>query len=628
MSAGSTDSVNPRAGFFTPPSRQAEKTARGGADLELFLVAVGLFPIEAPDGGRPCGIIGGASHDVQVHLPDDIADAGDVELFRLKVRCDKFRDSADRGHDFIVLRCGKLVEILDAVDLRDEKQPWENRVVLQKKSATTEPAEFVASSFKLWVEFKCHEHHTDRIRAGCHSRMAYLAVPAKLAITAPLPMNILRRLYPLDQLPRQRQLWAWISFDVANQSFTLIINTLLFSIFFSQVVVRNDAIDDRIWALTYGGSMLLTALVSPLAGAAADERAWKKRFLIGSGLICGLLTCALGWIRPGQIGWAVLIYIPANFAFSIGENFLASFLPSLAKPNQVGRVSGFSWACAYGAALVLLILTAGSMILFHLEAPNAWRPFFVFAGLWFIAFTIPAYLWLEEPQVVQTLHPRRNLFTAGFVRLAETLREFTRYRDLGLLMLSSLFYGTGMSVVVFFASKLAAEYGFQQVDLVVFVAVITVSGIIGTIVPTLYQDRFGHRRSVVIFLLIWLLTALGFALYAHLHEVHALSGAAGRYPTWPLWGIGNLLGFGLGSLGSSNRAFVSYMAPPNREAEVFGIWGLMWKLSAVTTFPFAWVKDTVGTAQALLVLAAFLTVGLVLTLRIDERRGLAAAHAP
>ena len=62
--------------------------------------------------------------------------------------------------------------------------------------------------------------------------------------------------------------------------------------------------------------------------------------------------------------------------------------------------------------------------------------------------------------------------------------------------------------------------------------------------------------------------------------------------------------------------------------EVFGIWGLMWKLSAVTTFPFAWVKDTVGTAQALLVLAAFLTVGLVLTLRIDERRGLAAANEP
>lgn len=435
----------------------------------------------------------------------------------------------------------------------------------------------------------------------------------------------LSRLYPLSGFPQQRQLWSWISFDVANQSFTLIINTLLFSIFFSQVVVRNDAIDDRIWSLTYGGSMLLTALLSPIAGAVADERACKKLCLIGSGLMCGIFTCALGLIQPGQLWLAVLLYIPANFAFSIGENFLASFLPTLAKQDEVGRVSGFSWACAYAAALLLLILTAGAMVLLKLESAEAWRPFFVFAGLWFLAFAVPTALWLKEPQIVRTVHPGRNLITAGFVRLGETLRETSRFRDLAILLLASLFYGTGMSVVVFFASKLAVEYGFQQVDLVIFVAVITVSGILGTIIPTLWQDKLGHRRSVLIFLVVWLATALGFAFYAHLYESHAASGAAGSYPTWPLWVIGNLLGFGLGSLGSANRAFVSYLAPPNREAEVFGIWGLMWKLSAIMTFPFAWVKDVMGTPEALLVLAGFLLAGLVLTLCIDERRGHAAA---
>ncbi|MCZ7636333.1 MAG: MFS transporter [Verrucomicrobia bacterium] len=206
--------------------------------------------------------------------------------------------------------------------------------------------------------------------------------------------------------------------------------------------------------------------------------------------------------------------------------------------------------------------------------------------------------------------------------------QTAKHRDLALLLTASLFYGTGISVVVFFASKLAVEYGFQQVHLVVFVGVITISGILGTIVPTLYQDRLGHRRSVVIFLLIWLVTVLGFAWYARLHQIHTLAGGGDGFPTWPLWLIGNLLGFGLGSLGSANRAFVSYLAPPNREAEVFGMWGLIWKLSAITTFPFAWVKDTVGTPQALLVLAGFLSVGLALTLFVNEPRGFAAARQP
>jgi hypothetical protein len=52
----------------------------------------------------------------------------------------------------------------------------------------------------------------------------------------------------------------------------------------------------------------------------------------------------------------------------------------------------------------------------------------------------------------------------------------------------------------------------------------------------------------------------------------------------------------------------------------------MWKLSAITTFPFAWAKDTLGTPQALLVLAGFLMVGLILTLMIDEERGFKAAN--
>jgi UMF1 family MFS transporter len=436
------------------------------------------------------------------------------------------------------------------------------------------------------------------------------------------------RLYPLHGFPRQRQIWSWISFDVANQSFTLIINTLLFSIFFSEVIVRDQSIDDRVWALTYGGSMLLTALLSPLAGAAADERGWKKRFLISSGILCGVFTCGLGLLQPGQIWLAVLLYVPANFAFSIGENFLASFLSNLGKQDQVGRVSGFSWACAYAAALLLLVLTAGTMAVMKWESPDSWRPFFVFAGLWFLAFTIPTILWLHEPAVTGTLHPKRNLLTTGFIRLAESTREISKFKDLTILLAASLFYGTGMSVVVFFASKLAGEYGFQQVDLVLFVAVITLSGIVGTLIPTFYQDKIGHRLSVLLFLGVWLFTALGFACYAHLFESHAISGAPGSFPTWPLWLIGNLLGFGLGSLGSANRAFVSYLAPPSREAEVFGLWGMMWKLSAIMTFPFAWVKDTAGTAQALLVLAGFILAGLILTLFINEQRGLEAAGAP
>lgn len=430
-------------------------------------------------------------------------------------------------------------------------------------------------------------------------------------------------LYPLEGMPKQRQLWGWISFDVANQSFTLIINTLLFAIFFGKVIVQDDATDDRIWALTFGSSMLLTALASPIAGALVDRFGWKKRFLIGSGFCCGVLTCLLGLLPPGQIALAVALYIPANFFYSMGENFLASFLPVVAPPKSLGRVSGFSWGCAYFAAIFLLMLTAVIMKAGELTDPITWRPFFVFAGIWFLLFTIPTYLWLPEPPVESQEKDRgtTNVFVAGFQALGETIKSTRRHRDLRVLLAASLVYGTAMSVVVFFAGKIAEEYGFQELKLVLFVAVITLSGVFGTLLPMLYQDTLGHRKSTLILLSVWLFTTLSFAGYSAYYD-----SMNGNVATWPLWVIGNLLGFGLGSLGSANRAFVGYLAPAGQEGSVFGLWGMTFKLSAIMTFPFAWVRDTMGTPASLLLLAGLVVVGIVLTLMVDEKRGRALAE--
>ena len=369
--------------------------------------------------------------------------------------------------------------------------------------------------------------------------------------------------------------------------------------------------------------MLLTVILSPVLGAISDARAWKKECLVVSGLTCGVLTCCFAFIPPGGLWLALLLYIPANLAYSIGENFLASFLPELSPRESFGRVSGFSWGVAYGAALVILLLTAAAMLAWKLMDPSQWRPFFGFAGLWFIAFAMPTLLFLRERAKPQTVQPQ-NMVRDAFSRLAESIRNVRGFRDLSILLLASLFYGTGMSVVVYFASIIAADFGFNNVKLVGFVAVITVSGVVGTLVPMLVQDRFGHKKTTLCLLGLWMVTTILLALYAWLRSQAAIPTA---YPIWPIWALGNLLGFGLGSLGSANRAFVGFLAPVSRSGEVFGLWGLVFKLSAVCTIPFGVAKDKLGTPAALLVLLAFIVAGFVVTLFVDEHRGREAAAA-
>jgi UMF1 family MFS transporter len=142
----------------------------------------------------------------------------------------------------------------------------------------------------------------------------------------------------------------------------------------------------------------------------------------------------------------------------------------------------------------------------------------------------------------------------------------------------------------------------------------------------LCQDKLGHRFTSVVLALVWILASVGFAYYAYRHDSFVASGGKEQdFARWPLWVIGNLLGFGLGSLGSANRAFVGYLSPPEKSAEMFGIWGLTIKMAAVMTFPFAWVKDKSGSSHALLLLASFIVIGLIVTCFINEKRGHAAA---
>ena len=220
---------------------------------------------------------------------------------------------------------------------------------------------------------------------------------------------------PISHLPNQGQIWSWISFDVANQSFTLLINTVLFSRFFTSVVY-NQPDSNTVWGYIFAGSMLLVVLASPIAGAIADDRSWKKESLLITGVICAILTCTLAILQPGQLWLAILLYIPANFCFNIGENFLASFLPQLAKREDMARVSGFSWCIAYAAALLLLVITAGSILLFKLSSAADYGGLFIFAGVWFLVFTIPTLLYLKENK---TNAPSvGNPIVIGFKRLA------------------------------------------------------------------------------------------------------------------------------------------------------------------------------------------------------------------
>lgn len=432
-------------------------------------------------------------------------------------------------------------------------------------------------------------------------------------------MKTLARLNPYRGLPNGREVWAWGMYDLANQSFTLLIITLLFPIYFKNVAVANDPVaGDRRWAIAVSASLLIVVLVSPIVGAMTDLRGTRKKFLMGTGLGCAALTIAFVTIEPGAWRLAMLLFIAANVLYQLGENFLASFLPIVSTSRNIGRVSAIGWTMGYVGALLLLMFSVAGMMVFGWQSVERWRPLFVFAGVWFlIGMVAPMFVLKEPPPARADRRPSlRQAVVQGAASVRRTLTDAARFGELTRFFIAFFVYALGVQTMIAFAAILANDFGFTQTKLVLYVLQLTVTAGAGAILTGFIQDRIGARATVMIFLGVWIVTAAAMTSLT----------IPKNPPTWMLWVVGNGVGFGLGGVGTASRSMVGRFAPRHQTAEFFGLWGMVYKGAGVVgVLSFGLVKASLGGTASLALLTAFFVVGMALMVRVNETRGVRGA---
>ncbi len=428
---------------------------------------------------------------------------------------------------------------------------------------------------------------------------------------------------PFRSLPNPAAVFAWSIYDLANQSFQLLINTLLFSIFVKSVLVLGEDgrpdpdLGTKVWGDMLAVSLIGIILLSPVLGALADERAWKRELLIASGIVCSLLTCLLAVLEPGQVYLGFAIYVVAAIACGLGENFLGSFLPEISTPESVGRVSAIGWTTSYLGAV--LLLGATSIHCFALARPDIAqaRPMFVFSGLWFFAGMIPAMIWLRERAVPPERNPSLGrIVSRSFKRLSESARASGAYRQLVRFYAAFFVYSIGTMTVIYFLGIIGDSFGFEIPQLIAMALVVAASAGASAAIVGRVQDKVGHKRTISGMLIIWVIATLTMAAGS------GLGIAPGFF-----WLISGMIGFALGGIGTSSRAMVGAFTPEARAGEFFGVWGMVYKLSGVVgVLVFGRVSSAFGMPVALAVLAGFFTIGLLLLMRIDEHEGVRSAH--
>jgi UMF1 family MFS transporter len=82
----------------------------------------------------------------------------------------------------------------------------------------------------------------------------------------------------------------------------------------------------------------------------------------------------------------------------------------------------------------------------------------------------------------------------------------------------------------------------------------------------------------------------------------------------------------LGATQSAGRTIVAIFAPESKSGEIFGFWGLTGKLASIFgLLSLGLLQNALGLERAILVCALFFLAAWVLSLKVNESRGLAAA---
>ncbi|QJQ97011.1 MFS transporter [Halomonas sp. PA5] len=422
-------------------------------------------------------------------------------------------------------------------------------------------------------------------------------------------------------------------FDFANQAYTLLIITVVFGELFTTVIVGDRGDEYRLanllWSLALAVSYLMVVISGPVCGAVMDFAAAKKRFLFASYLATVATTAMLYFVAPGYVVLGLLLITLSNYAYSMGESFIAAFLPDLGPPEDLGKISGFGWALGYIGGLFAAGFTL--LVLGEATAENFERIRWVgpFAAGFFLITAIPTFLWLRERGKPQPLPPGKRYLSIALQRVKDTIAELRKFRDLGVFLISLLFSMAGVYIIIAFAFIYGAQViGWDESIRNIMFIIVQITAAAGALGFGFLQDRIGAKVTYIGTLLLWVAAIL--AIWATPEVTTYLNTSFGL--DWQAQHlflvVGCLAGLSLGSSQSASRALVGLFSPLEKSAEFFGFWGLANKLAGVLGIVgLGLLQSVVGLQASILLCAVLFAVAILICLAVDQRRGQRTAEA-
>lgn len=415
-------------------------------------------------------------------------------------------------------------------------------------------------------------------------------------------------------------------FDWANSSYSLVITSALFPIYFNAVTTTETSKDvvflgrtfnsDSLQTYTISLAFLIIAALSPLLSSMADYSGKKKKFMFFFSTM-GAISCSALFFFKGldtlYIGVFGSLLAAIGWAGSIV--FYNAFLPEIAEPADQDKVSAQGFSMGYIGSSLLLIFSL-TMIMCpqwygNIESGFATRLGFLLVGVWWFGFAQITFKYLPDNPFNRK--PTGNIFTKGYKELKKVWQQLNDTPRLKSFLASFFFYNMGTQTVMYVATLFGtSELKLDSSILIIIILIIQFVGIAGATLFSRLSKRFGNIKALKIAIFIWIFVCIGAWFCDKRFGVNEQD---------MFIGLASVVGMVMGGVQALSRSTYSKLLPETIDhASYFSFYDVCDKIGTVLgTFAFAFINEFTGSMRnSIVVLIAFFIVGLFLLSRVGK----------
>ena len=406
----------------------------------------------------------------------------------------------------------------------------------------------------------------------------------------------------ISKIKNNKQVIAWSLYDFANQPFTTIVVSFIYSAFFVEVIAPNTQVGTTLWANAIAITAICVSILSPILGAIADNSGYRRFFLLSFTLICSVFTILLYFPQEGEVMMALSIFIIANISFEMGSVFCNSYLPDLSNNNNSGKISGFAWGIGFIGGLLALLI---SFALFPELDADSIRKINILVGIWFLLFSIPTFTFLKDKRKDKLT--KKNILNSLLV-VKKTFSSVSKYRQITQFLIARLFFNDGLITIFALGGVYAVgTINFTFEEVMFLGIVLNLCAGVGSFIFGYIEDKIGFKKVINI-------TLIGLIISTFI----AFIAPETDYPKELFWVSGVIIGLMVGPNQSCSRSLMSKLIPYNKKNEFFGFFALTGKATSFFgPLMFGIVTSYYSQQIALWVVIILFIVGFLLFNRIS-----------